>query len=101
MKAMIKIYPNKGQDLIMQVIFDESIDNFQLTFYTDNIESGITKTNQDLKEENLIKINASELAPLNSGMLKCLSHTQTVDDDFNDNRYDEIQEITTEYYIKK
>lgn len=96
---MIKIYPN--QDIIMEVEFDETIDSFELSFYTDNKDVNVKRTKADLKEGNLIKINSSELEPLNTGVLKCLIHTQTEDMDFNDDEYDEIQIINTDYYIKK
>lgn len=96
---MIKIYPN--QDIIMEVEFDETIDSFELSFYTNNKDVNVKRTKADLKERNLIKINSSELEPLNTGVLKCQIHTQTEDMDFNDDEYDEIQIINTDYYIKK
>ena len=96
---MIKIYPE--QDIILEVEFDETIDSFELSFYTDNKDVNVKRTKADLKEGNLIKINSSELEQLNTGVLKCLIHTQTEDMDFNDDEYDEIQIINTDYYIKK
>ena len=96
---MIKIYPE--QDIILEVEFDETIDSFELSFYTDNKDVNVKRTKADLKEGNLIKINSSELEQLNTGVLKCLIHTQTEDMEFNDDEYDEIQIINTDYYIKK
>lgn len=96
---MIKIYPN--QDIIMEVEFDETIDTFELSFFTDSPSVCINRTKADLKEGNLIKINSSEIAELNTGVLKCRIHLQTEDMDFNDDEYDEIQIINTDYYIKK
>lgn len=97
---MTIIYPNNGQDLILQIIPDESITSFVLTFYTNNTDNGIVKTNSDLKEDNLIKLNSSELAELDKGALKCLVLTRTTDDDFDDNYYNEVQIIPTDFYIK-
>lgn len=96
---MIVIYP--GQDIIMAVEFDETIDTFDLSFFTSNPEVCVQRTKSDLKEGNLIKINSSELENLNTGELKCRVHMQTEDMDFNDDEYDEIQIINTNYYIKK
>ena len=58
---MIKIYPE--QDIILEVEFDETIDSFELSFYTDNKDVNVKRTKADLKEGNLIKINSSELLP--------------------------------------
>lgn len=98
---MIKrIYPSKGQDVIFEISVDDNIDSFTLTFYTTTPTSGVVREMTDIKEGNLIKINASELATLDNGLLKCMAHTQTEDSDFNDDEYDEIEIIDTDFYIK-
>ena len=96
-----RIYPHKGSDLIFQIVFLEDVDDFNLTFFTDNSSSGITKSKTDLKEDNLIKIEASELATLNEGLLKVFMEIKTSDSDFQDGYYNEIQEMDTNYYLKK
>lgn len=53
----------------MEVEFDETIDSFELSFYIDNEDVNVKKTKTDLKEGNMIKINSSELEPLNTGVL--------------------------------
>lgn len=96
---MNRIFPNKGQDLILEVEFDETISNFVLRFTTDD-DTEITISKSELIDGNLVKLNATELSTLSEGILKCYAQIKYADTDFDDDTYDDVQCIQTNYYIK-
>lgn len=95
---MKRVYPDRDEDLIFQVIYDEeNIDNFKLTFKTIG-EASFTKTKAQL-EEDMIKLSSTELKTLPDGVLRCYATITSLDSVFPDDTYDDIQYIETDYYI--
>lgn len=97
---MIKrLYPSKGQDVIFTVEYEDNIQDFSLTFQTDNSGHTFTKYKSDLTEDNLLKLNCDELVALGNGILRCYARIKSADADFPDTTYDDVQFIQTDYYL--
>ncbi len=95
---MKRVYPDRDEDLIFQVIFDEEhIEDFVLTFKTIG-NTSFTKTKAQL-EEDVMKLSSTELETLPDGVLRCYANITSSDPAFPDDTYDDIQYIETDYYI--
>ena len=93
----------KDSDIKFNVSEDSKIqDKFIIKFYTVNKSNAITKTAENVIEENekrYIKLNWSELRHLENGMINYEVNNLDSDADYNDGVYNSTFTRTTYYYL--
>ena len=75
------------------------LDALEIEFYTSPAAS-LTKTLEDISQEGILHVNASELAVLDDGPLKMRFTVKLENDGYDDQTYDRTAERLTGYFLK-
>lgn len=80
------------------ILTPSDLDALLIEFYIG--DKKVEKTLQDVSEEGVLHINASELAVLPDGPLKARFFIKLPDSSFDDETYDQTAERLTGYFLK-